>query len=139
MRRLLVLTAIVLAVALPAPTAAHTPSRPCSISVDPGRGGPRDVYRITGKHFPMDKNGGSLEVQVDIMRVIFDDNGERLELQSVFTLALVPGIHTFYFDYNDQVEGAPSRLRPGHYVVGAEASHQQRCRTVSGFDVVRGG
>ncbi len=138
MRRLFLLAALLLAVALPVPASAHTPSQKCSVSVDPGRGGPRDTYRITGKHFPLNQNGGSLEVQIDVMRVVFDNAGERLELKSIMWVSLIPGIHTFYVDYNDQVE-SPSKLQPGHYVVAAEAAHQKGCRTVTGFDVVRGG
>lgn len=139
MRRLFMLVALVLVFALPAPASAHTPARRCSFSVDPGRAGPHAVYRITGRHMPEDKNGGSLEVQVDILKVVFDESGERLELKSLFWVFLLPGIHTFYFDYNEQIEGAPSRLAPGHYVVAAETPHQKGCRTVTGFDVVRGG
>lgn len=138
MRRLFLLAALLLAVALPAPASAHTPSHRCSVSVDPGRGGPRDIYRITGHHFPLRDGGGSLEVQIDISRVVFDDQGQHLQLKTVLFLALVPDVHTFYVDYNDQVESA-SRLQPGHYVVAAEAAHQKGCRTVTGFDVVRGG
>jgi len=57
MRRPFVLIGLALVFALPAPAAAHVPTKRCAISVDPGRGGPRDVYRITGRHFPLDKNG----------------------------------------------------------------------------------
>ncbi len=136
MRRLFVLVGLLAALALPAPTAAHVPTRPCSVSVDPSRGSRSDVYRITGKHFPLPDSGPSLEVQIDIMRVAFDDNGERLEIKSIMWLSLIPGGHAFYVDYPDQSEGA-TRLQPGHYVVGVETPHQKGCRTVTGFDVVR--
>jgi len=135
MRRLFILIGLIAVFALPGPVAAHTPSKPCSVSVTPGHGGPRDTFRITGKHFPLPDSGPSLEVQIDIMRVVFDENGERLEIQTVMWLSLVPGGHTFYVDYPDQSEGG-TRLQPGHYVVGVEASHQTGCRTVTGFDVV---
>ncbi|MDL2335740.1 MAG: hypothetical protein QFC55_06900 [Chloroflexota bacterium] len=136
MRRLFVLIGLLAALALPAPAAAHVPTHPCSVSVDPSRGSRSDVYRITGTHFPLPVSGPSLEVQIDIMRVVFDDNGERLEIKSIMWLSLIPGGHTFYVDYPDQAEGA-TRLKPGHYVVGVETPHQKGCRTVTGFDVVR--
>lgn len=136
MRRLFLLVGLLAAFALPAPAAAHTPSQRCSVSVDPGRAGPRDSYRITGRHFPLPESWPSLEVQIDIMRVVFDENGERLELKSILWLSLIPGGHTFYVDYPDQTEGA-TRLQPGHYVVGVETPHQKGCRTVTGFDVTR--
>lgn len=139
MRRLFILTALVVAMAIPSPAAAHEPTRRCSVSVDPGRGGPRDVYRITGRNMPLEENGGSLEVQIDISRVVFDDEGQRLELQTIFVAFLVPNIHRFYVDYNEQDEESTSRLRPGHYVVAMETPHQKGCRSVTGFDVVRGG
>lgn len=136
MRRLLVLAGLFLLFALPAPVAAHAPSRPCSASVSPKVGGPSTTFRISGKHFPLAENGGSLEVQIDIMRVVFDDDGERLELQSVMWLSLIPEIHKFYVDYPDPF-GEATKLEPGHYVVGVESAHQAGCRTVAGFDVVR--
>jgi len=139
MRRLFVLIGLALVFALPAPAAAHVPTKGCAISVDPGRGGPRDTYRITGRHFPLAKNGGSLEVRIDVSRVVFGENGPRLEGKTIFFAFLIPGVHTFYIDYNESIEGEVSRLRPGHYVVAAQTPHQKGCHTVSGFDVVRGG
>ena len=90
MRRLFLLVGLALVFALPAPVAAHTPAKPCSVSVDPGRGRPRDVYRITGRHLPHETNGGSLEVQLAISRVVFGEHGPRLKLQQILIAFLIP-------------------------------------------------
>ena len=138
MRRIFVLAGLFVAIALPSPVSAHEATRRCVVSVDPGRGGPHDTFRITGRHFPLEKNGGSLEVQIEVSRVVFTDVGTGLEGKQIFILSLIPGVHRFYVDINQQIEGQNTGLKPGHYVVAAQTSHQKGCRTAAGFDVVRG-
>ena len=53
MRRLFVVVGLMLGLALPGPAAAHVPSKPCAVSVDPPVGYRTDTYRITGRHFPL--------------------------------------------------------------------------------------
>ena len=142
MHRLFAILAVLLVVLLaPAAASAHEISRRCVISVDPGSGGPRDTYRITGRHFPHANNGGGLEVRIDISRVRFDQQGSTyLEGQQILILFLIPTTHRFYVDFNAGDPGSSQpRLKPGHYVVAAQTPHQQGCRSVSGFDVRRPG
>lgn len=139
MRRLFILVGLALVFVVPAPVAAHDPAKRCTVSVDPGRGGPKDVYRITGRQFPRETNGGSLEVQIAVSRVVHGEDGPRLKLKQLMTAFLIPDVHTWYVDYNVTDEQSATRLRPGHYVVAVETPHQAGCRTTTGFDVRRGG
>jgi hypothetical protein len=140
MRRLALVMAVIAAALLPpAAASAHTISKPCDISVMPGRGGPRDVYRIMGRNFPEEKNGGSLEVQIHVSRVVYTADGPSLKMKTLYFVFLIPNIHAFYVDFNAPMEGESNRLKPGHYVVAAETPHQRGCHTTTGFDVRRGG
>jgi hypothetical protein len=146
MRRLFVLLGLALVFALPATAAAHAPTKRCSISVDPGSGGPRDVYRITGRHFPLPEEGLSLRVRIHIFRVVIDEPGVdglpkvSLKLKHLSEGAMVPGGHYWRIDFS-ALEYFPEnpRLRPGHYLVTAQALEQAGCRTSTSFHVVRGG
>jgi hypothetical protein len=135
------LVALFVLMLAPGAASAHEISRKCVISVDPGSGGPRDTYRITGRHFPHATNGGGLEVRIDVSRVRYDHHGSPyLEGQQILILFLIPSTHRFYVDYNAPEPGAEQpRLKPGHYVVAAQTPHQPGCRSVTGFDVRRGG
>ncbi|HUR16290.1 MAG TPA: hypothetical protein VMZ33_03300 [Candidatus Limnocylindrales bacterium] len=142
MRRLIPALVVLLVLLLaPAAVSAHEISRSCVISVEPGTGGTRDIYRITGRHFPHEVNGGGLEVRIDVSRVVFDHHGSsHLEMKQILILFLIPTTHRFYVDFNAPEPGAVQPwLKPGHYVVAAQTPHQPGCRTVSGFDVRRFG
>ena len=141
MHRLVAVLAVLLVGLLaPAAASAHEISRRCVISVDPGTGGPRDTYRITGRHFPHADNGGGLEVRIDISRVRFDHHGSPyLEGKQILILFLIPNTHRFYVDFiGSDPGGAQGRLQPGHYVVAAQTPHQPGCKSVAGFQVRRG-
>lgn len=128
MRRLIpILAALLLLGAMPG-AAAAAPSK-CSIEVTPAAGEPTDVYRITATNFPVEPNGGSLEVRIDIKRL-----GTRTG--SIYFLFLIPGITEFYLDLNLAAPGEPVEpIEPGRYLVLAQTAHIAGCHAVDLFVV----
>ena len=126
MRRLIpVLAAAMLVAALPAAVSAGEAR--CSIDVAPATGGPTDVYRVSASNFPVDPDGGSVEVRIDVRRL-----GTREG--SIFFLFLVPGTTEFYLDINQLAPGEPVEpMTPGRYLVVAETAHQAGCHAVDRF------
>ena len=116
MRRLIgLLATLTILTAMPAAVSAAE-SR-CSIDVAPSAGGPTDLYRLTASGFPVDPNGGSVEVRIDVHRL-----GTREG--SVYFLFLIPGTTEFYLDLNQLAPEEPVEpMVPGRYLVLAETSH----------------
>lgn len=126
-RTILLLVALLIAAVFPAVTSAA--SSQCSIEVAPAAGAPTDVYRVSATNFPVDPNGGSIEVRIDVRRL-----GTREG--SIYFLFLVPGTTEFYLDINQVVPGEPVEpMQPGRYLVVAETAHMTGCRSVDRFTV----
>lgn len=128
MRRFIpVLAALLILGALPGVTAAAVEK--CSIEVTPASGGPTDLYRIAGSNFPVDPNGGGIEVRIDVKHL-----GTRSG--SIYFLFLVPGATEFYLDLNRIGPGEPVEpMEPGRYLVLAETAHMIGCRDMDMFVV----
>ena len=128
MRRFIpLLAALLILGALPGVAAAA--SDKCSIEATPAAGGPTDVFRITGSNFPVDPNGGGIEVRIDIKRL-----GTRSG--SIYFLFLIPGTTEFYVDLNQAAPGEPVEpVEPGRYLVLAQTAHLAGCHAVDMFVV----
>ena len=111
------------------PGAAGAASKKCSIEVTPASGVPTDIYRVTASNFPVDPNGGGIEVRIDIKRL-----GTRTG--SIFFLFLIPGVTEFYVDLNLPPPGEPAEpIEPGRYLVLAQTAHLAGCHAVDHFVV----
>lgn len=128
MRRFIpLLAALLMLGALPSVTAAA--SDRCSVDVTPASGGTNDIYRLTGSNFPVDPNGGGVEVRIDIKHL-----GTRSG--SIYFVFLVPGATEFYVDLNEPPPGEPAMpMEPGRYLVLAETAHMAGCFDVDTFEV----
>lgn len=128
MRRFIPLLATLLILgALPGVAAADTSK--CSIEVTPAAGGPTDTFRVTASNFPVDPNGGGIEVRIDVKRL-----GTRTG--SIYFLFLVPGVTEFYLDLNQPAPGEPVEpMEPGRYLVLAQTAHLAGCHAVDHFVV----
>lgn len=128
MRRFIPFVAALLILgAVPGVTAAA--STKCSIEVTPSSGGPTDNYRITASNFPVDPNGGGIEVRIDVRRL-----GTRTG--AIYFLFLIPGITDFYLDLNQTPPGEPAEsIEPGRYHVRAQTAHVAGCHAVDHFVV----
>ena len=128
MRRFALLLAALVAAAV-APAATLAAADRCSIEVTPASGSPTDLYRVTATNFPVDPEGGSVEVRIDVRRL-----GTRGG--SIYFLHLIPGITDFYLDLNGTVPGDPVEpMLPGRYLVVAETAHMTGCHVVDRFMV----
>jgi hypothetical protein len=128
MRRCIpLLAALLLLAGLPGFAAAA--SDKCDIEVTPSSGGATDVFRITASNFPVDPDGGGIEVRIDIKRL-----GTRTG--SILFLFLIPGITDFYVDLNLAAPGEPVEpIEPGRYLVLAQTAHLAGCHAVDMFVV----
>ena len=128
MRRFAMLLAILMLLAA-APGSVAAAAERCSIEVTPAAGAPTDVYRVTASNFPVDPDGGSIEVRIDVRRL-----GTREG--SIFFLFLVPGTADFYLDINRVVPEEPVEpMAEGRYLVVAETAHHAGCVTTDRFVV----
>jgi hypothetical protein len=128
MRRFIPLLAALLVLGVaPGVTAAATSK--CSIEVTPASGGSTDIYRVTASNFPVDPNGGGIEVRIDVRRL-----GTRTG--SIYFLFLIPGITEFYLDLNQPAPGEPIEpVEPGRYLVLAQTAHLAGCHAIDHFVV----
>lgn len=111
------------------PGVAAAASTKCSIEVTPSSGGQTDTYRVTATNFPVDPNGGGIEVRIDVRHL-----GTRTG--SIYFLFLIPGITDFYLDINQAPPGEPAEsLAPGRYHVIAQTAHLAGCHAVDSFVV----
>lgn len=128
MRRFAMLLAILMLLAA-APGSVAAAAERCSIEVTPAAGAPTDVYRVTASNFPVDPDGGSIEVRIDVRRL-----GTREG--SIFFLFLVPGTTDFYLDINQVVPEEPVEpVAEGRYLVVAETAHHAGCVATDRFVV----
>ena len=112
-----------------APAGAAAASERCSIEVAPATGAPTDTYRLTATGFPVDPQGGSVEVRIDVRRL-----GTREGM--VFFLHLVPGTTSFYLDINQLAPEEPvDPMTFGRYQVVAETPHRAACHDTARFEV----
>jgi hypothetical protein len=123
-----ILAAVLMLTLLPTPVAA---AERCTIDVTPDQGSPTDVYRISVSDIPVDPNGGSVEVRIDVRRL-----GSREG--SIFFVFLVPGVTDFFLDYNAAFpeEPPPDPLAEGRYLVSAQTPHVRGCHSTDRFVVV---
>jgi hypothetical protein len=129
MRRLVSAVAALALLAGLAPGTVSAAARQCSIDVTPSTGGPTTIYRITGSNFPVSRDGGSVEVRIDIRRL-----GSREG--AILFVFLVPGVTEFYVDYNTVEPGEPTtELAEGRYLVLAETAHLPGCHATDRFVV----
>lgn len=131
MRRFALAGALLLSLVIPAAVSA-APGR-CSVAISPDAGSPTDAYRITVSNMPIDPQGGSVEVRLDVGRL-----GSRGG--TIFIVAVVPGFSEFYVDYNFSYPGEPplDPLAPGRYQVSATTAHlagRAACHAVAQFIV----
>ncbi len=107
MRRIALVLTLLLATLVPGSVAAA--SERCSMAISPSAGSPTDVYRIAVVGVPVDPQGGSIEVRIDVRRLGSRD-------RSIIFAFLIPGVTEFYVDYNQSFEGEPlNPLVPGRY------------------------
>lgn len=131
MRRFALLVALLAAMLVPG-TAAAASDR-CSFTISPTTGSPTDVYRIAVSNVPVDPNGGSIEVRIDIRRLGTRDG-------SVYFAFLFPGVTEFYVDHNYAYpeEPAPDPLPTGRYLVEVATPHlsgPDACHAMGQFTV----
>lgn len=128
-RALAILTLVLVATLAPVGVASAASTR-CAVSITPATGSPTDVYRIAVAGVPVDLNGGSVEVRLDI-RLLGTRSG------SIYFVFVVPGATEFYVDHNESLEGEPSEgLAPGRYLVQVTTPHiHGACSTVGRFTV----
>ena len=129
MRQVALVLTLLLATLVPGSVAAATER--CSLAVSPSVGSPTDVYRIAVSGVPIDPQGGSVEVRIDIRRLGSRDG-------SIIFAFLIPGVTEFFVDYNQVFEGEPppNPLAQGRYLVSASAPHiNGGCRAVGQFVV----
>lgn len=128
MRRIALLLATLALITI-APATASAATERCSIEVSPASGTSTDVYRVTATNFPVDPDGGSIEVRIDVRRL-----GTREG--SIFFLLLVPGTTEFYLDINQVAPGEPVEpMAEGRYLVVAETAHLAGCLATDRFVV----
>lgn len=129
MRRIALLLALLLALVVPSATSAATTR--CTVDISPAIGSTTGVYRITVSGVPVDPDGGSVEVRVDVKRLGSRDG-------SVYFAFLFPGTTQFYIDHNLGLPGEPPNdpLVPGRYRVFVSTPHiEGPCHTTDGFVV----
>lgn len=131
MRRIALVFALLATMLIPG--AATAGSERCSFTISPTSGSPTDVYRIAVSNVPVDPNGGSIEVRIDIRRL-----GTREG--SVYFVFLIPGVTEFYVDHNYAYpeEPAPDPLATGRYhveVITPHLSGANACHAVGQFVV----
>ena len=128
MRRLALVAALLAAMLIPG--AASAAVARCSLSISPESGSPTGDYRFTVSDVPVDANGGSVEVRIDIRRL-----GTREG--AIIHAFLIPGVTEFYVDYNVAPPGEPAEsLATGRYLVDVSTPHLHGpCRAVGQFIV----
>lgn len=131
MRRIALVFALLAALLAPASVSAG--SSKCSITISPTAGSPSDVYRLAVTNVPIDPNGGSVEVRIDIRRL-----GTREG--SVYFVFVLPGLTEFYVDHHAPFpdEPPPDPLATGRYLVEVTTPHISgpgACHTVGQFVV----
>jgi hypothetical protein len=128
MRRIALVFALL--AALLAPASASAAVATCSLTISPTEGAPTDAFRFSVTNVPVDPDGGSVEVRIDIRRL-----GTR-EGSIIFAF-LIPGVTEFFVDYNVAPPGEPAEtLVAGRYLVDVSTPHLHgACRAVGRFSV----